>query len=345
MFVRHFSAFRAAATLGLLLIPLSVSAQIPPAMPTRVNLEGAIGAIRADKIRVVTPAGQNWMVHLSKKTSVMLTGKADPTVLRQGMFVKFQAQVTGPRKAVSPIERIQVFTPTSQDVPGAFPHQGFGPADDAQAAGTGKSTDPGEGSPTYDVVGRITGAQKGRVIVSFGTGSLEIELAQGAQVELALADISFARPGDQIVCNGLLVGPEAARTVRATSIQIVQGQNPLQKTTAGTTQTPDDQKTDHGDQKQELAQQLVDLLTPGKKSKPSNESFTIEGDPTEFQPSARYSIAVLQRRFGQAQKTDVQGTLTRRGREARSAWQMWTWGPVKVIVDRSRKTRFFAAGP
>jgi len=327
----------------LLLTSPPVHAQFPRGMSAPVNLQGTIARLERGKIQVVTPQGGQWLVDVARNATVMVTGQGDASLLAPGMYVKFRAQITNRRQVIRPIERIQVFTPTPQDVAGAFPvHGGFagvnGP-EDARA-----DADNGNAAATYDVVGRITGVRRGKMVVLLGKESIEAEPAANVQVDLAIADIRLARPGDEIVCIGTLLGSEMARTVRATSIQIRKPQLARRADrgpTAPTTKTPDAQAGEPAEKDQPPTDRLVDLLTL-RQGKTPDEQFRIEDDPTEFQPCARRSAAVLVRQFGQPNKTQIRGVLTIHGRQRRGQWRMLTWGTVKVIVDRSQKTRFLA---
>ncbi|MBN2216431.1 MAG: hypothetical protein JW719_03545 [Pirellulales bacterium] len=325
---------------GLLSVGSPVHAQMPREMAVRATLQGTITAFGSGKIQVVTPANQRWLVHVAKDTSVMVTGRADATVLAPGMYVKFRARVAGRQEVVQPVDKIQVFTPTQQDVPGAFPitEPVFDAGDPDKDVG--KKTDDAKTDASYDVIGRITSIRGGKMIVSYGQGAVEVEPADNLQVDLAVADVRFARQGDQIFCVGTLLGPEAARTLRASSIQIRKPQAPddgnadSREPSSGQSEANDRSATDR----------LVNLLTP-RRGKTPDEQFQIEGDPTEFRPCAKRSVVALRRQFGPPVKTKVQGIHTVRGGRHEAEWQMLTWGPVKVIVDRSQKTRFFAVAP
>lgn len=362
MSFRHFLLGLAVTVMALPWLASPVVAQMPQVPPMKISREGHVVAMTADKIRVATADGQHWMVYLSKKTSVMLTGKADATLLRSGTFIKFKAKVNRRKKVTRPVEAIQIFTPTKQDIFGAFPHQGVGfgtAAKTNQAAERtkrlgkrskrdGEDAGKDEAGSLYDIVGRIAAVRRATLMVNLGKGSIEIELAKDVQVDLAVADIRFAHRGDQIFFSGRPVGSKSARAVKAVSIQIAH--TPLEKKPGKKSSdepapaTDKDAKgSDEPPSKGNQEEALVNMLTP-KRAKASKENFKIKDDVAEFQPCTRQSAASLERRFGKAEQTEVEGILTLRGRDKTSKWHVYSWGSVRVIVDRSRKARFFTLG-
>jgi len=341
MLPRRLHAACVAVAIAVSVLCEPVFGQIPPNMPVNVDLRGRILALGSGKIQVLTESGQRWLVDVSRRTSVLVTGTGDARLLNRGMYIQFQAQVSERQTVVGPIERIQIVAPTP---PGATPSQGFGPAG-VNPPDAGKDARPDAAGTKYDVIGLITGFQRGRLAVSYGRGTLQVELAPNVQVDLAVADLSFARPGDEIMCMGILVQPG---TVQARSIRVTQARQQAQRpdqppvdAAAEPAKDKDAQPAELPEEQQKPNDQIVKLLTLGE-GKAKDEKFAIEGDPTSFQPCVKRSVASLRREFGLAVRTQVRGTLTMHGRKKRVTWQMWTWGPVRVIVDGSKKSRFFA---
>ena len=333
----------AVVVIGLLTTATLVWGQVPQGPYRQVNISGTISAIGRGKIQVNTPQNGQWIIDLSNRTSVMVTGKGNAAMLQPGMFVKFQAEIAGRDKITSPVDRIQVFTPTRQDVPGVFPVKtppaiGINPQNDA----TQKPPAKQPALTTYDIVGRITGIQKGHMVVSFGRGTVQVQPAANLEVELAINDIRYAQLGDKVVCLGMITGPGNARTIRATSVQVTHGlpARPDPKDIAWP-MPPTKKTSKQKEDPQAKSDRLVQWLTPRKKTS-KKESFQIENDPTVFQVCHKRSATSLLREYGLPKKQKITGTLTIRDRSKSVKWELWTWGPVKVIIDRSHKARFFA---
>jgi hypothetical protein len=339
---------------GLVLLEGTAAAQAQRNMPTPVTGEGQINGLTTDKMRVVTPEQNLWMVHFTKATSVMFTGPTDLSALRPGVFVKFQVQVDQHCKPAAPVEAVEIFTPTQQEVFGAFPRQtgsGSGEETDSKSppvetpktpkrpvktkkrpVKTPKKAKAPQKVSTYDIVGRVVSGRGTTMKVNFLKGSLTVELAEDAKVQIAVADIRYVRLGDRVAFTGFLVGPESGRTATATSLQITR---PVPD------KKPDDKKDKKGDATEDdKTEELVKLLTP-KRTSPAKETFKVSGYNMEFKPARRQPVSLLLKRFGKVKKYEMPGVLTVRGREKSVKWYVYRWGRVIVIADRSRKSRFF----
>ena len=291
--------------------------------PLPANPEGTIEDLGPDAVKIATTGGQFWMVRIPRGVEVLVTGSAHPDFLKPGLCIKFTADVTVRRKtakAESKIEKLTIFTPTEQEFLGAFPVGGFGQDQGPDATNPeGDKKKGGEAQVSrYEIRGRITGMKNGKLAVAFNTGSIEIELADNPEIDLSTSDYRLAKKGDKISCQGFQI---AENVVQATSVDIALAE-PLggEQKTARHTRTPrnGDDADSPGEQKKpsaegkDVSEELARLLTPKPDAPKVEESFRIEGDPTEFRPSVPGPALTLQKRFGKPEKGISQGHPRRR---------------------------------
>ena len=334
---------------------LPAAAQVNRA-PLMASPQGTIEEIAPGMVRIATTGGEFWIVRIPRGAEVLVTGSTHADFLAPGLCIKFTADVTVRRKtakAENKIEKLTVITPSEQELLGAFPVGGFddnqGP-DAANAEGGKKKSGEAQVS-RFEIRGRITGMKNGRLSVAFGTGSIEIELADNPEIDLSVADYRLAKKGDKISCQGVQVGEKIVQAKKV-DIELAEPLGGEQKMTrharaprkGDRAESPKEQEDTPAEGK-DVSEELLRLLTPKPDAPKVEESFRIEGDPTEFRPSVRGPALTLQRRFGKPGRETVKGILVVEGKERPVRWQVWTWGSVKVVVDSSKKARFFAPGP
>jgi len=145
------------------------------------------------------------------------TGSGDRTGLRPGMFVQFEADVEGDRKQriTGAITRLTVFTPAAQT--------NFGFLNDVgQPAGGGLDQVIGayQGPGKYVICGKLIKVRGERVTVAIPSGRLEAIIAEDAVVDVHLANLAGAQPGDRIQIKGVQV---AENKVFATEVKVALG--------------------------------------------------------------------------------------------------------------------------
>jgi hypothetical protein len=201
--------------------------------------EGLIETAAPGKILIVTNANQRCMVLLTPQTKVEYAGTATTDVLRPGMAVRFTAPMDKQGVVKEKVAQLTVFTP-SQESPLGFwsAAEGAPAAGGAAAAGdpfgfgkqaekpAGKTAEkPAAKTPAkpaeagnYLIAGRITSYHAGKLQLTTGNAAVKADVAADAQVELKLADGSFARKGDRITVSGQTI-PKSS-LVQATSVKI-----------------------------------------------------------------------------------------------------------------------------
>jgi hypothetical protein len=325
--------------------------------PTMVTCEGTIAGMARGTVRIAGKGGEAWMVQIPPAAQMLVTGPAGPDFLKPGVSVEFVADVTRHGKVQDPIQSLTIFTVSDQNFLGMFP-EASGAFDKAQdkaapeAAGKGVKDKGAKGdavaSSRYTIRGRITSIKKNKLTLSVGDKTVDGELADNVKVDLRVADSSYAKQGDKISCKAMQFGQNP---LQATSVHVELAGSPenVPKETdrAAQPRKTDLDKTEAEDKESpavadDVAEKLVKLLTP-KEPAEKEETFRIDGDSTEFRPSVLGPAQTLQKRFGKPERVTVKGILTTGGKDKTVHWQVLTWGTVKVVVDASRKARFFAA--
>ena len=194
--------------------------------PIRVDTSGTIEAIGRGLIQIKSVGGQPYMLQITERATVHITGTAKKDVLGPGSFVSFFAEVDKRRSEVQEkIGELTIFTPSPQRPLGAFPggRPAIGPdaleadppaanpaaavqAPDAAQPPAGarqprsrsrraqaKDEDQGPPVDNFEIVGRITGIDKtGKLTVyapnPYFKSPVEIELTEDPHIDLDLAD-------------------------------------------------------------------------------------------------------------------------------------------------------------
>ncbi|MHC4400459.1 MAG: hypothetical protein ACYTG0_12350 [Planctomycetota bacterium] len=217
---------------------------MPAPKPASIDPDGVIEAIGPGVIKILTVAGESWMLQVSRETKVRVTGKAKKDVLQPGSFVSFSATIDARRsQAQGKVDKLTLFTPTQERTLGVFPNQsGLAATPEAFGAGTveskpappkrrGRRQQPEVLLERYDVAGRITGiAKNGRITVfapnTFMRPSIEVELAEDPEIKLNLAGpvtlaFTLAKQGDKLHARGKQVAPNGAQ-VNELSIELAE---------------------------------------------------------------------------------------------------------------------------
>ena len=220
-------------SVGLLVLSLAgtVRAQLPMrgpmAAPIPVDTSGTIEAIGRGLIQIKSVAGQPYMLQITERAKVQITGTAKKDVLGPGGFISFFAEVDKRRSEVQDkVGELIIFTPSPQRPLGAFPGgrpavgpdalgadpQAADPAAGVQAPDAGqppagarqprsrdrrahaKEEDEGPPVDNFEIVGRITGIDKtGKLTVyapnPYFKSAVQIELTEDPHIDLDLADV------------------------------------------------------------------------------------------------------------------------------------------------------------
>lgn len=87
---------------------------------TTVDVSGTIEAIAMGRIQIITDSNEKWMIALTPKTKVQVTGEANADFLRPGMFVQLKADVDKRGVAADKIDELTIVTPSQEKTPGIF---------------------------------------------------------------------------------------------------------------------------------------------------------------------------------------------------------------------------------
>ena len=187
--------------------------QMQQAMTT-VDVSGTIAAMAAGRIQMLSDSKENWMIALSPKTNVQVTGEASADFLRPGMFVQLRAEVDKRGVAADKVEELTIVTPSQQKAPGVFHQPGAeGVNPDGFPAGKAAAS----GSAT--VRGKIASYKRNKLQIQVDKGTVLCELSDNPKIHLDLADYSMARQGDKIKVHGLKMAG-AAGSVQAMEVKI-----------------------------------------------------------------------------------------------------------------------------
>ena len=204
-----------------------------------VTVKGKVLSVRPGMIAVTTPADELWMVNLSQNTrEVRITGKAEPDVLRPGMFVRLTApvdkrysRVEGQVRGLTIITPSQqsgrmlgVFFPGQEGGGGAVQPPGGAPQQ-ADPPPVGDSEDANSHVQTFDVRGRLVGIKARRVTLyvpnHYFKPRLTFELAEEPVIDLDVSDYSVVRPGDTLSAMGIEMGDRGIEALEL-SIELVE---------------------------------------------------------------------------------------------------------------------------
>jgi hypothetical protein len=188
--------------------------------------EGTVQAVTRGRIQMSTDSAQNWTLMVDPKAVVHVTGAAEPDFLRNGLSVRFTAELDKGGVANEKIQQLTIFTPSPENPPGVWPEgerpaAGKGPegelrggidADNGPAIrkapeggrrrGSGADNGPAAAKAlapgVYTVAGRITSFRKGRLTVNAGRSTVRADVAEDAKIDVDFADYSLAKQGDKI---------------------------------------------------------------------------------------------------------------------------------------------------
>ncbi len=197
-----------------------------------VEVEGSIVAVMPAGVQIKTLTGQGWMFRVSPKAQVHLTGTAEKSFLKPGVFVEFAATLDQKFHATSKVMALTICSPSPQKFPGLFPEGGGLQLSEQPGPKPKKKEVPGPGN--YQVVGAIMGVKDGQYSVRTPQALVVFELDDNAEIKVDFTTpqgLMYARPGDQIMVKGVafhegmgearevtvklltaLAGPETGRT-------------------------------------------------------------------------------------------------------------------------------------
>jgi hypothetical protein len=168
---------------------------------------------------VIDVLGQKYAAQFDAKehnvqTPFDLKGKAFPSFLQTGMYVRFPAKLDAKkRRIVAPIEKLTIFSPTPETRFGAFGDDVVAP--DGPDAPARVAIAGGGGGNDSLIVGQISRVRKHEIVVQLPESKLEGKLADNVEIDITVNDkaigVSMLRPGDQVHVAGGFQAEMAAK--------------------------------------------------------------------------------------------------------------------------------------
>jgi hypothetical protein len=174
--------------------PRASGFQLPEGGVKKFELNGVIKAIRPGFIQFIASSGDVWVVQVdAKRTNTKVTGHADPSWLRRGMFVEFENRFDRRGQPKTAVTALKIFTPTEKTQFGGTPL-------------AERATDiVPQGEPdtiNLRVTGRLMNYKDDRITVMAGSTPVTVPLSPILAIAVEVADYSLARPGDSIEVAG-----------------------------------------------------------------------------------------------------------------------------------------------
>lgn len=172
---------------------------------TRATLEAAQGNL----LKVTDEEGTPWLIKLeAKPADVLFTAQADAQWLKPGMWIRFSCELNRKAETVAPVDSLMVLTPRDGLPMGIVPQEQqnlaaaklFESDEEPQPAKRAKP----KRNQTYPVVvfGRIAGVKKDELKVVASGRLVKVDLAESPTIDVELASLQFARPGDTAELRG-----------------------------------------------------------------------------------------------------------------------------------------------
>ena len=174
--------------------------------PQAVRISGEVKGYRSGVLLVVGSDTKAYYVRFDREAKIDITGDTDASILKVGMYVRFEVKMDKRGNAEEAIDKLELFTY------------------DAQVARTG-TEERGDGK--YLVAGRIKSLTKaGKMTVSVDkSNTVTGDVAKGAPVNVGVrgaAWLQLAKPGDTVSLFGDLVRPpsSAPGAILAKEVQV-----------------------------------------------------------------------------------------------------------------------------
>jgi len=178
--------------------------------PDKVKIDGEFIAARGNLVKI-KKGNEEWLLKVtSKPESIVFRGEADPSWVRPGMFVTFEAKLDPKGFSEDPIKEVSVFTPGENTEFGLIEEgsgglEGFSLGEDepmevVEAPEEEKADEDDEGKKTYTVVGQVRSVAKtGRWEI---TGDKRKRIANVLVAEDAKVDVELYAPPMQLIQPG-----------------------------------------------------------------------------------------------------------------------------------------------
>jgi hypothetical protein len=204
-----------------------------------LEVSGTIRMVARTGIALTNNMNQTWRVAILPVTKVQVTGPATRDCLRSGLAVEFTADIDSHGAIQGKVDSLTVITLTKDKQMGLSSpdaDSGFGEpaADDsgkpakrttrtsaktAKTAKTAKAAPHAQAAGNYRIIGQLVVGRGGALSVKPGRTMLPFELAEQPKINLDVADLTLARPGQEISVKGY-VSPRQPGTIQAAEVKI-----------------------------------------------------------------------------------------------------------------------------
>jgi len=163
------------------------------------NVKGTITGMRGDLIQWVDENQRPHLVKLDRKQTqrITVTGSAEPSFLRPGLFVRFTTTLDEQGNITEPAKKLTIFSPADGFQAGVFPE------------------DPANPSGPMLVAGQIKAFKNETLTLLIGRKSVKVDLAEEPEITIEVSDLRIVSPGDHLEVHGIGLTPEQiiAKTV------------------------------------------------------------------------------------------------------------------------------------
>jgi hypothetical protein len=211
-----------------------------------VEVQGRIQGVAKGGIVVATNDGQAVRVAVFPATKIRVTGTTTANLLRAGVVVEFVADIDDNGVIKTTVDGLTLTSLTRDKQMGAFPAEkakgddvvdGFGdnakkeaenPGDAGGKRGkrppraTGKATAKAaaaKAAGTYRIVGKLNVGRNGAMAVLVGRTQLPFQLADGAKIDVDMADFSLVTRGNEVSIKGYPI-PGKQGMMQAAEIEV-----------------------------------------------------------------------------------------------------------------------------
>jgi hypothetical protein len=194
-----------------------------------VEIQGRIQGVAKGGIVVATNDGQAVRVAVFPATKIRVTGTTTANILRAGAVVEFVADIDDNGAIKTAVDGLTLTSLTRDKQMGAFPAEkakgddvvdGFGdnakkeaenPGDGGgkrgkrppRSAGKAAAKAPAaKAAGTYRIVGKLNVGRNGAMAVLVGRTQLPFQLADGAKIDVDMADFSLVTRGNEVSIKG-----------------------------------------------------------------------------------------------------------------------------------------------
>ena len=182
---------------GAALVHAAAPAKGPPGgKGSRVRLSGTVDAVEAGAIKISANRGEKLTLALGAKSKLRITGQAERSCLKPGVYVQFAALVDKKTHRVkNPVEKLLLYTPNNSLYPGLI-------SDPSPAAASAASdaSDLSVSWKPYIVSGAFVALDEKKLTISVPnfTPRLAVEVAAKLQIEFDIDDLSVVQAGDAV---------------------------------------------------------------------------------------------------------------------------------------------------